>query len=291
MIDMMCKPLLMVVPLLSMICMLTGQYRLPEAVEEDERFPWPEGRQCAVSLSFDDARLSQIDSGIPLLDTYAIKATFYISPGTFQERLEGWKAAALNGHEIANHSMNHPCTGNYAFSRENALEDYTLEQMAKELDQASEFIRSVTDSTPRSFAYPCGQTFVGRGKQTRSYVPLVAERFITGRKWLNEDANDPFFCDMAQLLAMESDHKSFEQLLPLIEKAKTEGRWLILAGHEMADSGFQTTYLKTIEQFCQYANDEQNGLWVDTVSTIAVYILAHRENTAKPPTPENIKIR
>jgi peptidoglycan/xylan/chitin deacetylase (PgdA/CDA1 family) len=277
MIDIPYKTLLILVLLIGMIGMCAGQYRQPDAVKKQDRFPWPDGRQCAVSLTFDDARLSQIDAGIPLLDRYKIKASFYISPGNLEQRLDGWQAAVKNGHEIGNHSMSHPCTGNYAFSRENALEDYTLEQMAKELDEATAFIRLYIDSIPRSFAYPCGQTFVGRGKQTRSYVPLVAERFVTGRKWLNEDANDSFFCDMAQLLAMESDQKSFEELLPLIEKAKAEGRWLILAGHEMADSGYQTTYLQTIERLCQYANIEKNGLWVDTVSNIAAYIVKQRK--------------
>ena len=272
------KLLISLIPVIGMIGMVLGQYRAPEAVEEGERFPWPEGKRCAVSLTFDDARLSQIDSGIPLLDNYKIKATFYISPGNLQERLKGWQAAVLSGHEIGNHSMSHPCTGNYAFSRQNALEAYTLDKMAEELDKATDFIQSALNIAPKSFAYPCGQTFVGRGKETSSYVPLVAERFITGRKWLNEDANDPYYCDMAQLLAMESDHKSFDELLPLIEKAEAEGRWLILAGHEMADSGFQATYLKTIEQFCIYANDTKNGLWVETVDNVATYILANRKN-------------
>src|SRR4030043_1269646 len=43
-------------------------------------FAWPEGKQMALSLTFDDARLSQPDKGIPLLEKYGVKATFYISP-------------------------------------------------------------------------------------------------------------------------------------------------------------------------------------------------------------------
>ena len=275
------KALISLLGLISMNVPASGQYRAPEQIEEGDRFPWPNGKRCAVSLTFDDARLSQIDSGIPLLNQYAVKATFYISPDNLKKRHKGWQLAVKDGHEIGNHSMSHPCTGNYAFSRNNALEDYTLEKMAGELDNATKFIESMVEIVPVSFAYPCGQTFVGRGNETKSYVSLVAERFATGRKWLNEEANDPFFCDMAQLLAMESDHKSFEHLLPLIEKAKAEGRWLILAGHEMSDLGYQTTNLKTLEQFCRYAKDEKNGLWVDTVGNVADYILNERNKFKK----------
>ena len=43
-------------------------------------FQWPEGKKMALSLSFDDARLTQIDNGIPLFDKYGVKVTFYVSP-------------------------------------------------------------------------------------------------------------------------------------------------------------------------------------------------------------------
>jgi peptidoglycan/xylan/chitin deacetylase (PgdA/CDA1 family) len=45
-------------------------------------FQWPEGKKMGLSLTFDDARLTQVDKGIPLLDKYGVKATFYLSPTT-----------------------------------------------------------------------------------------------------------------------------------------------------------------------------------------------------------------
>ena len=163
-------------------------------------FDWPDGKRVAVSLTFDDARLSQADVGIPILDRYGVKATFYVSTPRLEERLAAWKEAVAAGHEIGNHSMRHPCTGNFPWSRDKALEDYTLSEMASELDQASTEIERLLGVRPVSFAYPCGQTYVGRGENVRSYVPLVARRFLTGRGWRDEGANDPAFCDLAQLM-------------------------------------------------------------------------------------------
>ena len=54
-------------------------------------FQWPEGKKMALSLTFDDARLSQPDLGIPLLDKYGIKATFYVSPDNMIQRVDAWK--------------------------------------------------------------------------------------------------------------------------------------------------------------------------------------------------------
>jgi peptidoglycan/xylan/chitin deacetylase (PgdA/CDA1 family) len=137
-------------------------------------FRWPEGKRAAVSLSFDDARTSQVDAGIPFLNQHEAKATFYVVPRSMTQRLEGWKKAAAAGHEIAHHSNTHPCSANYAFSKANALEDYTLARMEADLDTATREIKAQVGIAPVSFAYPCGQKFVGRGADARSYVPQYA---------------------------------------------------------------------------------------------------------------------
>jgi peptidoglycan/xylan/chitin deacetylase (PgdA/CDA1 family) len=235
-------------------------------------FPWPPGKRAAVSLTFDDARTSQVTVGTGLLDQYNVKATFYVVPSGVAQRLEGWKKAVSSGHEIGNHSLNHPCTGNFAWSRPYALEEYTLEKMRNELTEANGRIHELLGVKPEVFAYPCGQTFVGRGVNTKSYVPLVAELFISGRGWLNEGPNDPAFCDPAQITGMEMDGKEFEQILPLLEKARETGQWLVLAGHEMGEGGPQTTRMAMLKKLLQYAQNPANGLWIAPVGTVAKYI-------------------
>ena len=246
------------------------------AAEVKQDFQWPDGMKMALSLTFDDARLSQIDTGIPLLDKYNVKATFYVSPGNMIRRMEGWKAAVNNGHDIGNHSVRHPCSGNFDWSRDKALEDYTLESMRSELDSASKIIQDSLGIHPVSFAYPCGQTFTGRGINTKSYIPVVAQLFETGREWLSEAPNDPSYCDMSQLNGMELDGKSFNQIIEMIKESKDKGSWLVLAGHEMNESGNQTSLLVTIEALCRYASDPANGIWIDNVHNIASYIREKR---------------
>jgi hypothetical protein len=254
-----------------------------KTIQNKPDFQWPEGKKMGLSLTFDDARLSQVDKGIPLLDKYGVKATFYMSPDNMKQRLAAWKKAVANGHDIGNHTLLHPCSGNFAWSKDNALEDYSLENMTRELDSASNFIKKMLGIQPVSFAFPCGQTFIGRGNMTRSYVPVIAEKFETGRGWRSECPNDPAFCDMSQLTGMELDGKSFEQIISLIEEAKDKGLWLIFAGHEMDEGGFQTSMLDTIEAICKYASDPANGIWIDNVHNIAAYVKAKR---GEPPLAE-----
>jgi peptidoglycan-N-acetylglucosamine deacetylase len=238
----------------------------------ESTFVWPEGKQIAISLSFDDARASQVDAGTALLDQYGVKGTFYVVPNSVKQRLEGWKKAVASGHEIGNHSFNHPCTGNFPWSRQKAIENYSLKQMRNELILANKDIKELLGVEAEVFAYPCGQTYIGRGENTKSYVPVVSKLFLSGRGWLDEGPNAPQFCDLAQLTGMEMDGKDFEQILPLIENAKKSGAWLVLAGHEMGASGNQTTRLSMLKKLIEYAQNPANGIWIAPVGTVAKYI-------------------
>lgn len=240
-------------------------------------FAWPEGKAAAISLTFDDARTSQVNGGTALLDQYKVKATFYVQPGGVKSQLEGWKKAVASGHEIANHTNAHPCTGNFAWSRDKALENYTIDQMRKELSSSNVAIESLLGVKCRQFAYPCGQTFVGRGAATKSYIPVVADLFVTGRGWMNETGNDPAFCDLSQLMCFEADGKTFEELLPHLRTAIEQHQWIILGGHEMGEEGAQTTRLSTLKSLIEYVQDPASGLWLAPVGTVADYVKTHRK--------------
>lgn len=247
-----------------------------------QHFKWPEGKKMAISLTFDDARGSQATAGVPLLDEYGVKGTFYLVPAAAKKQLEGWKKAVATGHEMGNHSLHHPCSGNFVWSRGNALETYTLDKMRAELTETNREIRDMLGVTPVSYAYPCGHTFIGRGRGTQSFVPLISEMFVTGRGWLDEAPVDPSYCDFAQLTGMETDGKDFDQILPLIEAARKSGQWLVLAGHEMAESGPQTTRLAMLRKLCAYAKDPANGIWIAPVSEVANYVKSVRDTMNIP---------
>ncbi|MBL7187113.1 MAG: polysaccharide deacetylase family protein [Phycisphaerae bacterium] len=260
---------------------ISPQARDLPVLEKREDFRWPEGKRAAISLTFDDARRSQITNGVPLLDEYGVKATFYVSLGNLEERLDAWKAAAAGGHEIGNHTLTHPCSGNFSFiGDDRALEDYTLERMRAELVESNATVERLLGVTAVSFAYPCGQKYVGRGRNIESYVPLVAEHFLSGRGWMDEWANDPAFCDMAQLMAMELDGKDFEQVKEVIDRRLADGGWLVLAGHEINNDGRQTTRMATLRALCEYAQDPANGLWLDTVEAVTRHIHEQRGGAA-----------
>jgi peptidoglycan-N-acetylglucosamine deacetylase len=239
-------------------------------------FHWPTGKKGAISLSFDDARPSQIDKGIAILDRYGVKATFYVSIPNVRDRLAAWKQAAANGHEIGNHSLTHPCTTNYfsySLVHKDGLEDYTLKMMQGELDEANTAIEHLLGIRPTTFAYPCGQKFVGRGKSVKSYVPLVAERFIVGRGWNEEMPNVPAVCDLSQVMGMSIDNMDFAQAKKLVDNTVVNEQWLILVGHNIGKPGFLSTDSSTLQDILRYAQNPDRGIWIDTVHAVGSYVL------------------
>lgn len=244
-------------------------------------FPWPDGARAALSLSFDDARPSQVEIGLPLFERLDARVTFYVVSERVAAEPEGWRAAVRAGHEIGNHSRRHPCSGNFEWARERALESYTMDAMREELTSASAQIEKALGVRPTTFAYPCGQTFVGRGVSTASYVPLVAELFVAGRGWLDEAPNDPSYVDLAQLYGVSMDTVGFDELRPMLERTLEEGAWLVFGGHDIGrEAGPQVTRTDTIEAVIAWAREPSRRIWLDTVGAVAKYVQAQQRVTA-----------
>jgi peptidoglycan/xylan/chitin deacetylase (PgdA/CDA1 family) len=241
-------------------------------------FHWPNGKRVAVSLSFDDARASQVDVGPDVINPTGVKVTFFVttSSDAFHSKLEGWKQALASGHEIGNHTVNHPCTGNFPWSFHNALENYTLEQMSRQLDDSNAEIQQLLGVRAVTFAYPCGQKFVGRGPEMKSYVPLIGQKFMVGRGYMDEYYNDPVFCDLAQASGTAFDDTDYIDMVKHINKAAEQGGWVIFVGHDIGQKAFQVTDTIALAALCRYMQDPASGVWVDTVKNIGEYVVKQR---------------
>lgn len=241
-------------------------------------FSWPNGKKAALSLSFDDTRLSQIDLGVPLLNTLGVKATFYASLDAMRQRFDAWGEAVAQGHEIGNHTLRHPCSCNFRFITTNALENYTLDQMERELIEANALIEQEIGVRPRTFGYPCGQKFVGRGEGVKSYVPLVARHFSVGRGWRDESSNNPVTCDLAQVFGVELDGLSFAEARRWLDETAANGGWLVFVGHEMChDNSRQNVFRATLEELGRYLADVGSCFWVGTVAEVGAHVARSRK--------------
>jgi peptidoglycan/xylan/chitin deacetylase (PgdA/CDA1 family) len=241
----------------------------------DKEFSWPRGKRAAISLSFDDGRTTQIDAGVPILDKHGVKATFYVTVNPVAARRAEWQKVVAGGHEIGNHSLTHPCSANFPFTKP-GLESFTLNEMEEELVAADKQLHELLGVKTTTFAYPCGQKFVGRGVHTESYVPLVARRFVVGRGFRDEYWNSPRLCDLAQVFGVDMDRLRFADIRERIDGVLKDGGWLVLAGHEIAPEGRQAVRPDFLEELCAFAQDPANELWIDTVAAVGAHIASQR---------------
>ncbi len=232
--------------------------------------PFADRARVAVSLTFDDSRDSQLDAAVPILDAFGLRATFFVLPDRVWRRRSDWQAVVRHGHEVGNHTVSHPCSANFVFSRGNALEDYSLERLEAEIDEASGRIERLLGVRPETFAYPCGQSSVGRGEGRTSYVPVVARRFVAARGYGSETSNDPRRCDFAHLDAFSIDGLDAGELLGLVDHAGATGRWVIMAGHDVGERGEQTVLIDSLEAL--FHRIAQPDVWVAPVAAVAKYL-------------------
>jgi hypothetical protein len=231
---------------------------------------WPDLHRAALSLSFDDARPSQLRHGLPLLDRLGVHATFFVLPNAVAESVTGWRDAVARGHEIGNHTQTHPCSRNFEWSRANPVERLTIADYRVEVLEANRSLRELLGVEPTVFAYPCGHTVVGEGPSTQSVIPLIAEMFEVGRTFNNVGANSPADLDPAQIACVNSDEQSFADFLPILEATLADGAWLVLGGHEIGSPGDgdgDATWADAIEAVVTWC--ESSGVWVDTIGNVA----------------------
>jgi hypothetical protein len=126
---------------------------------------------------------------------------------------------------------------------------------------------------PKTFAYPCGQMFVGRGRQAKSYVHLVAQRFIVGRGPNSDSINNPGFCDLAKVYGMAFNDMDYDDMLKQVAETVHRGWWTIFVGYEIGNrKGTQVTTTSALQALCQHITDPSQGIWVDTVEHVGRHI-------------------
>jgi hypothetical protein len=238
-------------------------------------FEWPDGAKAAVSLTFDDGMRSQREVGVPLLNRYGLCATFYVNPrDDYATMLAEWRVAAEAGHEIANHTVNHPCSKNFSFISESgrrSLEEMSFDDISWEIDETNRRLREVLPNQGVvSFGYPCYQPFIGRGATRQSYVPVVLERCVAGRG-RGERSNDPLYCDLGYLWSWPCERMTAQTMIGIVEQAIQEGRWAILTFHGIHEGHLSVAEGDLAELFA-HLQRESSQLWNAPVAEVATWV-------------------
>lgn len=190
---------------------------------------WPKGY---VSLTYDDGLASQLDVAAPQLESAGLRGTFYLTWDNMKDRASDWARLAAKGHQLANHTVSHPCD----LRRQPAT---TFR--ANEIDPMQRWLTQVEGAKRAGdFAYPCDVTDLGPGNANRQadrYARLLRSAGILRARTSEGPPNTLQWVEDApyrlQALALGYDAKNEVQIRDYLVQAMNERRWAILVLHEI----------------------------------------------------------
>jgi hypothetical protein len=144
------------------IALFMAASTLMSVAAADPAAPRWNGHKAAIALTYDDSLHSQLDIAIPQLEAAGLKGTFFLMGRQVGDQVPRWKAVAAKGHELGNHTVNHPCAkGTYDMPAQYTSEAYKVDVLMTEIGVMNGFLEALDGKPSHSFATPCDQHVVG----------------------------------------------------------------------------------------------------------------------------------
>lgn len=243
--------------------------------------PW-NGKKCAVVLTYDDALNVHLDNVVPVLDSLGLRGTFYLSgyfPG-FRNRVDDWRAAGKSGHELANHSLFHPCIGNTPgrgwVKPDYDLSTYTTQRLVDELRMTNTLLESLDGKQQRTFAYPCGDTKVGGN----SYIEVIKGDFVSARG-VTKAMPKIDEVDLYNVPAYGINGETGEELISLVEKAIQKNALLVFLFHGVGGEHGLDVSVKAHQELLKFLKSKEKEIWVTPFFDATEFVRKTTSSTRK----------
>ena len=235
---------------------------------------WPQDRLAAISLTFDDGINTHLDFVGPILKKHHLNGTFFVATGMgpWEKRKPEWKQLAEQGHELANHTVHHPCL--LAQIKPHS-QDYTPAMMEAEIKDAAQQITQLRDSRRGlTFAYPCGNMSFGKPEDEVAnaalYLRYVSENSIGARGVGAGSAQDPDELNVLDVgdLGPTADKDSIT-LLAMAQPAFRSHFWGVYCFHGVGGDWLSITR-ETLEELAGYL-ERHPEIWTATFGDVLRY--------------------
>ena len=228
----------------------------------DSKFAWPEGHHAAITLTYDDAiAASDLGVAIPQLNRMRFKGTFFLMGKAVQATdVPRWQAAAKAGHELGNHTVNHPCLrGTFPMPDQYNSESYSVEVLLTEIGVMNALLTALDGKQKHAFATPCGQTTVGGQNYI---VPLQAAglaTFIRDESTLTGGASAP------KILGIAFVGSSGADMIAWAKQVETAGALGVIVFHGVGGD-YLSVSSEAHQQLLDYLAAHRADIWTTTFS-------------------------
>lgn len=236
---------------------------------------WPQNREAAISLTFDDAMATQLDNVAPILKKYSLHGTFFVTTGAdaWRKRMDEWKRLAADGNEIGGHTVHHPCLLEQITPHS---QTYTPEMMEAEIrDNAQTIQQEIGSPHGLTFAYPCGNMSFGPpGDQARNealYLRFVSEHFFAARGYGAVASIAP---DELSVLSVPdlgfTVGRDFRGLLQMADAGLRDHKWSVFTFHGVGGQWLSVS-TEAFEELAGYLA-RHTDIWTTTFGDAIRYI-------------------
>jgi sialate O-acetylesterase len=231
--------------------------------------PW-NGKQCAVVLTYDDAIDVDLDNVVPALDSLQLKGTFYLigNSQVVGKRLNEWRAAAKNGHELGNHSMFHPCDGTLPgrgfVTPDGDLSKYTATRAVQEIRANNILLKAIDGKDKRTFAYPCGDLKAGG----LNFYTELRKDFVAARG-TESGLQTAKQVDMDNIRCYAINGQNADYMIKLVKQAQQSQTLLVFLFHGVGGGHSLNVAKAEHSKLLHYLKNHENDIWVAPMVDVA----------------------
>jgi peptidoglycan/xylan/chitin deacetylase (PgdA/CDA1 family) len=247
--------------ILTVVLFVASSYAQTPALKV---LPW-NNHAAALSLTFDDARTVHLDVVIPELNKRRLRATFFLIVSK-TTRIDDWRKAQSQGHEIGNHSVTHE----HATDLNKASEEL-------EVEDAKRFLDSNFNSDVLTFAYPYTEVSPGLLYWVKRYDFAARGGRADGNLvYIKSDTQPDWYNLPSQPSYTRYDATVYQGW---IDRTIAMNAWTTLQIHGIGDpsTGFEPIPSHTFVEFLDYLKRaEAKGLWIAPFGEVAAYFRAQK---------------
>lgn len=231
------------------------------------------GKSCAVVLTYDDGLNIDLSNVIPVLDSFGLKGTFYISDyfGGLRNQILKWRKAALEGHELGNHTVYHPCSGSLPgrsfVSADYDLDHYSFRRIRDEINTMNTILYSIDGKMGRTFAYPCGDTKI----HDTAYIDPSTTSFIAARGVAGKFQSIGNI-DLFNIGCFTMNGQTGEQMIALVKQAIQTHTLLVFLFHGVGGEHSLNVSILAHHELLQFLRQNEKDIWIAPLIDVAKFI-------------------
>jgi peptidoglycan/xylan/chitin deacetylase (PgdA/CDA1 family) len=190
-----------------------------------------------------------------------------------EEESVKWRNAAKSGHELANHSLFHPCPASYykADARYTA-ERYTVANMMREIAVMNTFLFLLDSRTDRTYAFPCVQAATGNGSYADSLKRSKLFRYARGGGDQNAIITDFQHLDLFNVPSYGfSNNPDGAQLIDFVKRVQQKGGLGVIMFHGVGGD-YLNVSAQAHRELTRYLKAHEKEIWTGTFLDVLSYV-------------------